>query len=199
MGAYRIPRRPAFSSHLVSGVLGNLGTGTRFPGGGEGRDGFGKRVDRLDCMGGQISKPQHNPQPNPQNADGLYELRVVWHSPRRKKPMYHYFLCQLLRPGSGCGPQLLLASPASFISNEQNPEQGQFQASSQDRHGGCRSSLKDGSTIYKEEAKRNRKERLDGPRRCLPSTLCPCRSALATAPGPCGSTGPLLIPLDRDC
>src|SRR5438270_12287639 len=45
---------------------------------------------------------------------------------------------------------------------------------------GCRSSLKDGSTINKEEAKRNRKERRDGPSRRVLSTLCPCWTALAT-------------------
>jgi hypothetical protein len=45
---------------------------------------------------------------------------------------------------------------------------------------GCRSSLKDGSTIKKEEGKRNRKERLDGLSRRLPSTLCPCWTAQAT-------------------
>src|SRR5437762_3145209 len=45
---------------------------------------------------------------------------------------------------------------------------------------GCRSSLKDGSTINKEEAKRNRKERQDGLSRRVLSTLCPCWTALAT-------------------
>src|SRR5437762_842860 len=45
---------------------------------------------------------------------------------------------------------------------------------------GCRSSLTDGSTINKEEAKRNRKERQDGLSRRVLSTLCPCWTALAT-------------------
>src|SRR5437762_8806607 len=45
---------------------------------------------------------------------------------------------------------------------------------------GCRSSLTDGSTINKEEARRNRKERQDGLSRRVLSTLCPCWTALAT-------------------
>src|SRR6266478_587845 len=45
---------------------------------------------------------------------------------------------------------------------------------------GCRSSLKDGPTINKEEAKRNRKERRDGLSRRVLSTLCPCSTAPAT-------------------
>ena len=45
---------------------------------------------------------------------------------------------------------------------------------------GCRCSLRDGSTINMEEAKRNRKERLDGLSRRLPSTLCLRWTALAT-------------------
>ena len=45
---------------------------------------------------------------------------------------------------------------------------------------GCRSSLKDGPTINKEEAKRNRKERRDGLSRRVLSTLCPGWTALAT-------------------
>jgi len=45
---------------------------------------------------------------------------------------------------------------------------------------GCRSSLKDGSTISKEDAKRNRKERRDGLSRRVLSTLCPGWTALAT-------------------
>ncbi len=45
---------------------------------------------------------------------------------------------------------------------------------------GCRSSLTDGPTINKEEAKRNRKERRDGLSRRVLSTLCPGWTALAT-------------------
>ena len=45
---------------------------------------------------------------------------------------------------------------------------------------GCRSSLKDGSTINKEEAKRNRKESQDGLSRRVLSTLRPGWTALAT-------------------
>src|SRR5439155_4084264 len=45
---------------------------------------------------------------------------------------------------------------------------------------GYRSSLKDGPTINKEEAKRNRKERRDGLSRRVLSTLCPGWTALAT-------------------
>src|SRR5204863_7512985 len=44
----------------------------------------------------------------------------------------------------------------------------------------CRSSLQDGPTINKEEAKRNRKERRDGLSRRVLSTLCPGWTALAT-------------------
>jgi hypothetical protein len=45
---------------------------------------------------------------------------------------------------------------------------------------GCRSLLRDGPTINNKEAERNGNERLNVLRRRLPSTLCPCPSALAT-------------------
>jgi hypothetical protein len=54
---------------------------------------------------------------------------------------------------------------------------------------GCRSSLKDDSTIYKEEAKRNRKKRLDDLRRCLPIYALPLPYRLGDrASGACGRT-----------
>ena len=59
---------------------------------------------------------------------------------------------------------------------------------------GCRSSLKDGSTINKEQAKRNRKVRLDGISHRLRSTLCPCWTALATVrPGHAAAL--IIVPL----
>jgi hypothetical protein len=60
---------------------------------------------------------------------------------------------------------------------------------------GCRSSLKDDSTIYKEEAKRNRKKRLDDLRRCLPIYALPLPYRLGDrASGACGRTGFRLTP-----
>src|SRR5208283_815807 len=72
-----------------------------------------------------------------------------------------------------------LSLPASFGMNKTLNEDN-FKPPRRIDAAKCHCSLKDGSTIKKEEGKRNRKERLDGLSRRLPSTLCPCSTAQAT-------------------
>src|SRR5208337_1298499 len=92
-----------------------------------------------------------------------------------------------------------LSLPASFGMNKTLNED-KFNPPRRIDAAKCHCSLKDGSTIKKEEGKRNRKERLDGLSRRLPSTLCPCSTAQATVrPGMrqhCQPRRPLLCRAD---